>query len=108
AVRHQIPEGDIRITDLTVQPEFDQAQGKKTFVNYSFTRLCEVTLRDFAKLEPFLADLLRSGVDYVNQVEFRLTDQGKALGQARQKAVSYAKEKATNLAALNDLKLGKA
>ena len=108
AARHKIPEGDVKITDLTVQPEFDQVQGKKTFINYSFTRSCEVTLRDFAKLEPFLADLLGSGVDYVNQVQFRLGDQAKALGEARQQAVRYAKEKATNLAALNDMKLGKA
>src|SRR5262245_34269569 len=62
AVRHGIAEGDIKITNLTVQPEFEEARGKKTFIGYSFTRSCEVTLRDFAKLEPFLADLLKSGV----------------------------------------------
>jgi uncharacterized protein YggE len=108
SARHKISSHDIKITDLTVQPEFDETQGKKTFTSYSFNRSCEVTLHDFTKLEPFLADLLKTGVDYVNQMKFLLRDQSKALGQARELAVRYAKEKATNLARLNDLKLGKA
>ncbi len=108
SARHQLPEGSVRITDLTVSPEFDQDHGKKILISYGFIRSCEVRLHDFTKLEPFLADLLKSGVDVVNSVKFWLRDQRKALGEARELAVRYAKEKAARLAALNDSTLGKA
>jgi uncharacterized protein YggE len=101
---HNIPAEEFKITDLKVSPDFDKDQ---KLVGYAVDRSFEVVLHDFARLDLFLADLLKSGVEYVNQVAFRLRDQKQALSQARTLAVGYAKEKATSLATLNDMRLGK-
>lgn len=75
---------------------------------YVVLRGVRITLKDFALLEPVLAHALQAGATEVSQILFQSTKYREHSAETRQRAFSYAKEKATQLAESNGLKLGKA
>jgi uncharacterized protein YggE len=100
-----VPVKDIAIVDMDVSPVKNRAG---ELVGYSFERSMELRSQDFGKIEPLLSGLIKAGVDRIEGLEFRTSDQRKFQVEARRLAVEYAREKATHLAELNGLQIGDA
>jgi len=72
------------------------------------SRVIDVRFHDFAVVERFVSETLGAGVQYIQKFQYRLRDQAPHQIHARRIAVGYAKEKASHLAELNGMRLGKA
>lgn len=101
---------DVQTDHIQIQPQYHSERGVQqiTPVYYQVRRNLGVRLRKVDQFDAVLAGVLRSGVNYVDGVEFRTTELRKHRDSARQQAIRAAKEKATALSGELDLKLGKA
>lgn len=109
AAKHAIPEKHVQIDYLNIGPQYERPkQGAPLELRgYRVVRSIQFTLRDFAVLEPLLSDALAAGATEVDGILFRTTRHREHQFEARRLAVVHAKEKASHLAELNGLKLGK-
>ncbi|MBN2024786.1 MAG: SIMPL domain-containing protein [Pirellulales bacterium] len=108
--KHGLPAEQLTMTGLDMGPRYERrrADQEPVFVGYEVSRSIEVSIRDFTKLEPVLADALAAGVTNVGDLLFRTRKHHEYQVEAREKAVGYAREKARHLAELNGLALGEA
>ena len=104
ADKYGIPEKHFLIDSIDMGPQYQ----RMVLVGYRVDRDIEITLDDFALLEPVLSDALAAGATGVHGVLFVTTKHREQQFEARKLAVEHAKEKAAHLAELNGLKLGKA
>lgn len=100
-----VPKEQFKVTDLGVSPRYNDG---RVFVGYMVSRSFEILVHDFSKVELLVSALLEAGVTRIDQVKYQVQDQRKHQVEARRLAVLYAKEKATHLAELNNLRLGDA
>lgn len=73
---------------------------------YVVSRTYAATLKDPAKLEPFIDTILQNGANQLTDVQFYNTEMRKHRDKARQLAIKAAKEKATALAEAVDCRIG--
>jgi uncharacterized protein YggE len=100
---------DVQTDHIQIHPQYaDRRQQQLVPEYYQVRRNLGVRLRKVSEFDTILAGVLRSGVNYVDGVEFRTTELRKHRDSARQQAIRAAKEKATALSSELDLKLGKA
>ena len=107
APKHSIPDKDVQITNYDVSLDYgrdDRRESKP--IAYSFRRSIEVRLTDFTKIEPFLADAFDAGLTQVYDLTFPVSNQREHQFEARELAVTYAKEKAEHLTSLTGMVLG--
>jgi uncharacterized protein YggE len=105
--QHGVPDEQFTLTNLEMQPVLEKSRGGKyVLVGYAVRRSIEVSVRDFAKLEPVLSDAVKAGVTRVNSLLFRSRRPREEQARVRCLAVQFAKEKAEQLAELNGLALG--
>jgi uncharacterized protein YggE len=100
---------DIQL-NVSIRPQYEARKGTdiEKLVGYRINRSIEVQLRDFSKIEPLISDALSAGVNVVSGPEYRYSKHRERQAEVRRVAVEVAREKATQLAELNGLKLGKA
>ncbi|MBN1911004.1 MAG: SIMPL domain-containing protein [Pirellulales bacterium] len=110
APKHDIPEKQFTMTDLDMGPDYERRGPNRdyVFVGYVVSRTIEVSIRDFTKMEPVLADAIKAGVTRADDLLFRTRKPREYYFEVRRLAVKYAKEKAAHLAKLNGLRLGQA
>jgi uncharacterized protein YggE len=108
--KHSVPAEHFELDTLSIQPKYEGKSyfGRGELVGYVVTRGIDVTLRDFDQLEPVLSGALAAGANRVGGILWRTMDHRKHQFEARRRAVEHAKEKASHLAELNGLKLGRA
>lgn len=104
AEKYGIPEKHFLIDSIDMGPQYE----RMVLVGYRVDRDIEITLDDFNFLEPVLSDALAAGATGVHGILFVTTKHREQQFEARKLAVEHAKEKASHLAELNGLKLGKA
>ena len=97
---------DFKVTDVDVGPR--QEQG--LFVGYGVTRAFEIRTAEFSKIDLIIGGLVEAGGDAIsiNRLKLQVRDQGKQQMEARRLAIECAREKAAQLAELNQMKLGAA
>ncbi len=107
--KYKIPKERFQIDYFNIGPIYERARqgAERKLVGYGVTRSIQITLRDFAVLEPLVSDALEAGITEVDEILFRTTKHREHQFEARRLAVVHAKEKASHLAELNGLKLGK-
>src|SRR5688572_16321491 len=106
ARRNSVKDEDVQTSYISVEPkyntddlEYDQRRGvKREFVGYQVSKTIAVRLREIAKFDGLLSDVLRAGVLRVRNVEFRDSQLRKHKDQARIMAIRAAREKASMLA----------
>ncbi len=116
AEHHQIDAKDIQMDYMDVKPCDLSVKNPYTSyesispanLGYAVRRRLVVTIRDLARFEPFLADAIAQGVEYVQGVQFKTTEMRKFKDQAREEAVKAAREKAEAMAAALGQRAGKA
>jgi uncharacterized protein len=107
--KHAVPKDDLQL-NVQITPMYDERGSAEIpkLRGYRIYRHIEIRLRDFSKVEPLLSDALSAGVNVVDGLEYQSTKHRENQAEARRLAVEVAKEKATHLAQLTGLKLGKA
>jgi uncharacterized protein YggE len=106
ARRNNVKDEDVQTSYISVEPkyniddlDFEQRRGvKREFVGYQVSKTIAVRLRDIAKFDGLLSDVLKAGVTRVRNVEFRDSQIRKHKDQARAMAIRAAQEKARLLA----------
>lgn len=111
ARKYQIPPSQVQTGHISLAQRFsDEEVTKKppVFLGYTVTKKVAIVLRDVSKAEDLLADIFRSGVTNIEDVEFRTTQLRKYKDQARAMAMKAAQEKAVALAREINQTIGKA
>ena len=110
AEKYRVQPKHVQIEQMRLDPKYDRAEsrGEQKLIGYSFARGIDITLHDFEILDPLLSDVLKAGANRVQNILFRTTKHREQQFEARQMAVAIAKEKASHLAELSGLMLGKA
>ena len=98
---------DVQTDFISVQPEYDSNRSRFVPVAYVVQKSVKVRITNVTSFQTVLTGLLNSGVNRVNNVEFRTTQLWKYRDQARAMAVRAAKEKAESLVSEIGVKLGK-
>jgi uncharacterized protein len=97
---------DFKVTNLDIGPRRERS----VLVGYGVTRSFEIRTADFSKIDLIIGGLVEAGGDSVSisQLKLQVRDQRKHQVEARRLAVEYARDKAVDLAELNQMKLGTA
>jgi len=106
ARRNGVKDADVQTSYISVEPKYNtddleyeaRRAVKREFVGYQVSKTIAVRLREIAKFDGLLSDVLRAGVMRVRNVEFRDSQLRKHKDQARAMAIRAAREKASMLA----------
>ncbi|QDT89114.1 SIMPL domain-containing protein [Gimesia algae] len=105
--RYSIPDEDVKVTDLQVDPDYGKYDNRsETPLAYEFVRSIRVRLTNFKHIEPLISDVIEAGLNDISRLHFRVSNQRKYQFEARKLAMTYAREKAVHLTELTNMKLG--
>src|ERR671917_524160 len=102
---------DAQTNYISVQMQYsdDDNDGKpRIFLGYEVSKRIVLTLRDMSRIESLLSDVVKAGVNRVEDIDFRTTQIRKYKDQARQMAIKAAQEKAIALTKEIGQTIGKA
>ena len=99
ARRHHVPDEHVQTDYVQVEPRYETSGPEHRLLGYVARATVEVTLRELGQFETLLAESLEAGANYVHGVDFRTTELRKYRDQARNLAITAAREKAVDLAA---------
>ncbi|MCX7707259.1 MAG: SIMPL domain-containing protein [Anaerolineae bacterium] len=89
---------DIQTDYISIEPRYRDSYEQRDFVGFFVRKTVVITLRDVAKFEDLLSDVLDAGANYVHGIQFRTTELRKYRDQARSLAIQAAREKAVAMA----------
>jgi uncharacterized protein len=101
---------DLQTDQLRIEPIDEQGyayRAQKEPTGYKVSKSLTATLRDVSKFEALLTAVLEAGANRVDGIDFQTTELRTLRDQARAAAIKAAQEKATAMAALLGLKVGK-
>lgn len=101
-----IADKDVKTDWLSLAPQYDWRNGRIT--SFSAEQSLTVTVRELSKLDSLLDALIKAGGNRINSVQFETSDLRKYRDQAREMAVTAAREKAEALAKALGQSIGKA
>ncbi len=98
---------DVRTNNFTIYPEqnYDN-NGQPASVRYRVTSTVHVTLRDTAQLGSLLNGSIEAGANEISNVVYTFSNQEALERQAREQAMTRAREKAEQLAQFGGATLG--
>jgi uncharacterized protein len=111
AKSYQIAPADMQTNYLSVDTQYSEDETAKRpplFLGYEVTKKIVLTLRDMSRIESLLADVLKAGVNRIDNLDFRTTQIRKYRDQARAMAIKAAREKAVALTGEIGQNIGKA
>jgi uncharacterized protein len=106
ATKQGIRAEHVKTEFLDIQPRYREENERRIFLGYFARRSLTITLRDPAKFEALLSDVLTAGANYVHGIDFRTTELRKHRDDARRQAIQAAREKAADMAAALSVSLG--
>lgn len=89
---------DIQTSQYSVQPKIDWSNGKQTILGYTVSQNVDVKVRNLDNVGKILAKAGELGANQVGNIDFVIDDPASVQAQAREKAITDAKEKADVLA----------
>ena len=108
ARRHGVQAEHIQTDYISIEPRHRGHEVINELLGYVVRKTIVIRLKDVARFESLLSDLLEAGVNHVHGVEFRTTELRKHRDQARLLAIRAAREKAELLAREAGRQLGRA
>jgi len=105
AINDGVRNTDISTECFNIAPQYDSHD---IFISYQVRKRMVITLNDITKFETLITDLLSSGIENVQSVQFQTTELRKYRDKARANALKAASEKAQAMAAELGLKVGPA
>lgn len=101
-----VAEQDVRTSSFSVYPEPIYRKNQLVGTRYRVTNTVSVTVRDTSQLGELLSRSVVSGANEIYNVVYTFSDRTTLERQAREDAVTSAREKAEQLASLSGTKLG--
>lgn len=92
--QYGIEQKDVTAENLTIHPQYSYNADTPKFLYYEITQNISAVITNLDNYEPFLTDLVNSGIDRINDVRFSTKDVKKYKDEARRNAVKAAEEKA--------------
>jgi len=102
---HAIAKEDYQTQRVSLYPNYDYEKKKQT---YTASQTVEILLRDLSKYDDLMAALTTTGVNRIDNVEFRSSKLQQLQAEARKLAVQDAKAKAQDFVSGLGQKIGKA
>jgi uncharacterized protein YggE len=104
--KFNIPASDYQTTQMNLYKNYDYEKKK---YSYEANQTVTVTLKDVSKYDLFMMDVMETGINRIDGVEFKSSKIEQFETEARKKALLNAKKKAEDyLSVLPGQKLGKA
>ncbi|HHG3403745.1 TPA: oxidative stress defense protein [Vibrio parahaemolyticus] len=98
---------NITSSNLYLAPQYHYPKsGKAELVGYRASRSINVTVTDLADLNQYLDMALKAGINQVDNIQLKVSNQAEYQQKARMAAIKDAREKAASLASGFDKKLG--
>ncbi|EHJ9977724.1 oxidative stress defense protein [Vibrio parahaemolyticus] len=98
---------NITSSNLYLAPQYHYPKsGKAELVGYRASRSINVTVTDLADLNQYLDMALKAGINQVDNIQLKVSNQVEYQQKARMAAIKDAREKAASLASGFDKKLG--
>ena len=107
---------DITTQGYNVEPRYQyfDCSGRQSsvcppyeIVGYTITQAVLVKVRDFGKIGALLSGVVQNGANTVSQLSFTVEDPAELENQAREKAITKARNKAKSIAKAGGFRLGK-
>jgi len=98
---------DIKTSNYNIYPRYDWSSNRQTLIGYQVTQTVLVKIRDLEKVGLVIETAGRIGVNQISSLSFTIDEPEKLRQEAREKALSNAREKAEALAKVAEVKLGK-
>jgi len=104
-----IKDEDIKTTSYNLYPQYDYQTSARRIMGYQVSTTYEVTIRDFDKINEVITSATSVGANMEGSINFEINDvtEKEKLQEARELAVSEAKEKAEGLASSAGITLGR-
>jgi len=104
-----VEDKDIQTTRFSIQPVFDYPDGRQVLRGFEVTNMVTAKVRDIDSLDKVLDDAAAAGGDVVQiqGLRFDIDDPSELEAEAREDAVSEARDKGETLAGLSGVSLGK-
>lgn len=98
---------NITSSNLYLAPQYHYPKsGKAELVGYRASRSIDVTVNDLANLNEYLDMALKAGINQVDNIQLKVSNQSEYQQKARMEAIKDAQSKAASLATGFDKKLG--
>ena len=102
-----IADKDIKTSNYTLSPVYNWTNTKgQELVGYEVTQTLSLKIRDLSKIGDVIAKTTEQGANQVGNISFTIDDEFALKNQARELAISKAKEKAILIANQSGMKLG--
>lgn len=107
--KYDISDKDIKTVYYNVYPNYDYESSTTQIVGYRVSTGYEVTVPDIDQLNDVISTVTSTGVNNIGNISFELDEKTKKekLQEARELAITEAKEKADGLAKAAGVNLGK-
>ena len=102
----KITDNDIKTSQYNIYPRYDWTDGAQKIIGYSVSQSVEIKVRDFDQIGGILAKAAELGTNSLNGPTFSVDDPEVYKAEAREKAITKAKEKSRILADQVGIKLG--
>lgn len=109
-----VEDKDIKTSYYSVDPRYvycdyrdENVCEPPAIVGYTITHTVSVKVHDFEKVGGLLSGIVDKGANSVSQLSFTVDDPTSVENQAREQAITKAKEKANAVAKAGNVKLGK-
>lgn len=104
--KFNIPTTDYQTAQMSLNKNYDYEKKK---YSYQANQTISVTLKDVSKYDAFMMDVMETGINVINGVEFKSSKMETYESEARKKAILNAKKKADDyVSVLPGQKVGKA
>ncbi|HHX8435962.1 TPA: oxidative stress defense protein [Vibrio diabolicus] len=98
---------NVTSSNLYLAPQYHYPKsGKAELVGYSASRSIDVTVTDLKNLNQYLDMALEAGINQVDNIQLKVSNQAEYQQKARMAAIQDAREKAASLATGFEKKLG--
>lgn len=101
-----VERGDIESANITLRPEYHYQKDKKPeLIGYRASRHITVTVKKLDHLNKYLDGALGDGINTINNIQLKVSNEERFIEQARQAAIKDAIAKAESLASGFDVDL---
>jgi len=102
-----VADKDMQTSNYTLSPVYNYTNTKgQELTGYEVTQTLTLKIRDLTKIGDIITKTTEQGANQVGNISFTIDDEFALKNQARELAISKAKEKATLIAAQSGMKLG--
>ena len=103
-----IEDKDIKTSNYTLNPVYNYTNAKgQELIGYEVTQTLTLKIRDLSKIGDVIAKTTEQGANQIGNISFTIDDEFSLRNQAREMAITKAKEKAGLIANQSGMKLGK-